>query len=278
MTTIYGQVAALHSDHYIQVPLHCIPSISYFEGCTVCCVSYLQVVQELNAIRRLAQPKVDTGNPLPSSQDLFCSVAELTDRESFSVNVRFLLRPQLVAAIFKRRRSFSEIDAWATLDRRKDVNSFSLKRSKSLSDLFAVMSVPADDHLAPGRASTLPHMQQSRGTEGEGHIPFCFSGKVSVEGSGSEGTDSEKEEVHLAKRKIGGSHVWDRHGDEAGNCPHQSPGVQSRKPAVANDGGKSVRTTPTKRTKEEKSAMNCKRNPQQQKMALPLSLRRYMNT
>lgn len=237
-------------------------------------------MQELAAIRRRAHAKVDTSNPIPNPRDLFCSVAELTDRKSFSMNVRFLLRPELVAAIFRRRRSFSEIDASATLDRRKtrDVNRFSLKRSKSLGDLVAVRSVPADNCLGPERASTLPRMWESQGRK-EG-IPLSHCGKVQpskecVEGSRSEGSESENEEMDGADRKPGGSHVQDSHGGKAGSSLHQSPGGRHGQPTGVRDRGRSVRTMPTKKTKADKSTVNCRKNSVQQKMALPLNLRRY---
>ena len=243
-------------------------------------LSLLQAMQELTAIRRHAHAKVDTSNPIPNPRDLFRSVAELTDRESFSVNVRFLLRPELVAAIFRRRRSFSEIDASATLDRRKakDVNRFPLKRSKSLGDLVAVASVPADNCLGVERASTLPRMWESQSRK-EG-IPLSHCGKVlpseeCVEGSRSAGSDSENEGVDGPDRKTGGSHVQGSHGGKAGNSLHQSPGGRHGQPAGVSDRGRSVQTTPTKKTKADKSTVNCRKNYQQQKMALPLNLRRY---
>lgn len=270
----------LTGGHLTQVSCRRYPPHSTSVVPTVCCISHLQVVQELNAIRRHAQPKVDAGNPVPTFKDIFCSVAELTDRESFNVNVRFLLRPQLVAAIFKRRRSFSEIDASATLDRRKarGVDCFSLKRSKSLNDLYATISVPAEGSLAPDRASTLPRTWQPQGREGEGHIPSFFCGKVlphekCVEGS--EGTDHEKDGVDCAERKTGGSHTWGCHGDEAGSYLHHSPGAGRPQATSGSDRGRSVLTTPIKKTKADTSAVNCKRSPHQLKMALPLSLRRY---
>lgn len=244
-------------------------------------LSLLQAVQELAAIRRRTHAKVDTSNPIPHPKDLFCSVAELADRESFSVNVRFLLRPELVAAIFRRRRSFSEIDASVTLDRRKarDAILFPLKRSKSLGDLVAVRSVPANYCLGPERASTLPRMWESQEGKKEG-IPLSHCGKVlpseeCVEGSRSEGSDSENEGVDGPDRKTDRSPVQGSHGGKAGNGLHQSPGGRLGQPTGVSDRGRSVQTTPTKKTKADKSTVNCRKNSLQQKMALPLNLRRY---
>ena len=247
--------------------------------------SFLQVVQELSAVKGVSRAKVDTGNPVPKhNRDLFCSVAELTDKESFSVNIRFMLRPKLVASIFKRRRSFSEIDSSAASDRRKTVGAqhICLTRSKSLNDLTTPVDMPGVDNLTQGKARTLPHSHwQLRDAVCDSHVFSGFSGKVSPSEARyieeSEGTDSEKEEAEFVDRKMCGSHLCDCYGDlrKTENCSHHKPGVQCVQPAIVGEGGRGAWATPTNRSKADRSAIKCRKKPQQQKMALPLSLRRY---